>query len=378
MDLSGVDGRALGRDALVPGLLLLVGTMELATFGRAGWQAAVAVEALASALLVLRRRHVVFPVLAVVPTLLIPSVGPAMDDVAAPILYFVLILFTLGRWFTSRTGGAGAGVVMVATLATLTVQESGVDPTDVMFVLSLTAPPYVFGRVVRHMADQQEQIESQQRELARQAVVEERGRIARELHDVIAHSISAMVVQAAAAQDAVRTDPEQAQRLLANVAATGREALSETGRLLHVVRDDADELGLTPAPGLGDIPTVVESFRGRGVRVDSEISVGEGGVPPGVDVSAYRLVQESLTNAAKHADLGGGPVRVVLDDSSGELVIRCSSPLHLGGGTTQGGSGLGLTGMAERVAVLRGSLRHGPVGDRFEVEARLPLGEAVR
>ena len=290
MDLSGVDGRALGRDALVPGLLLLVGTMELATFGRAGWQAAVAMEAVASLLLVLRRRHVVFPVLAVVPPLLIPSFGPAMDDVAAPILYFVLILFTLGRWFGSPIGGAAAAACALMTiLATLAVQESGgMDPTDVVFVLSLAVPPYVFGRVVRRMAEQKEQIESQQRELARQAVVEERGRIARELHDVIAHSISAMVVQAAAAQDAVRTDPEQAERLLANVAATGREALSETGRLLHVVRDDAGELGLTPAPGLGEIPSLVESFRERGVRVDSEISVGEGRVPPGVDVSAYR------------------------------------------------------------------------------------------
>lgn len=368
----------LGRDALVPGLLLVVGAMELATFGESGWQAAVAMEAIASALLVLRRRHVVFPVLAVMPPLLIPSFGPAMNDVAAPILYDILIVYSLGRWFGVRWGAIGALVVFATTVGTLAVHEDGADVTDVMFVLSLAAPPYVFGRVVRRMAQQQEQIEAQQRELARQAVVEERGRIARELHDVIAHSVSAMVVQAAAAQDAVRTDPEQAERLLANVAATGRQALSETGRLLHVVRDDADELGLAPAPGLGEVPALVESFRERGVRVESEVRVDPSRVPPGVDVSAYRLVQESLTNAARHADLGRGPVRVVVDDGGGELVIRCTSPLRLGGEPRAGGSGLGLPGMAERVAVLRGSLRHGPVGECFEVEARLPLEEGSR
>ena len=125
----------------------------------------------------------------------------------------------------------------------------------------------------------------------------ERDRIARELHDVIAHSVSAMVVQTAAAQDLVRTDPDRAERVLADVADTGRRALAETGRLLHVIRDDADELGLAPAPGLADLPALVEAFRASGLTVDLDVREPLPALPVGVDVSAYRIVQEALTNA---------------------------------------------------------------------------------
>src|SRR5690349_23804590 len=104
-------------------------------------------------------------------------------------------------------------------------------------------------------------LERQQELVRQQAVREERGRIARELHDVIAHSVSAMVVQTAAAQDLVRTDPARAEGVLRDVADIGRRALVETGRLLHVIRDDSDELGLDPAPGVADLERLVQEFR---------------------------------------------------------------------------------------------------------------------
>ncbi len=113
--------------------------------------------------------------------------------------------------------------------------------------------------------------------VTREAVRAERDRIARELHDVIAHSVSAMVVQTAAAQDLVRTDPDRAERVLRDVADTGRRALVETGRLLHVIRDDADELGLNPAPGVADLDRLVQEFRAEGLDVD--LSVDDGLAP---------------------------------------------------------------------------------------------------
>ena len=154
-----------------------------------------------------------------------------------------------------------------------------------MFVLSLAIPPYFFGRISRRLAEQSELLARQSEQLRDQAVRDERDRIARELHDVVAHSVSAMVVQTAAAQDLVHTDPAKAAQLLASVAETGRRALAETGRLLHLVRDDADELGLSPAPGLADVPALVESFRTAGSRSTRPLGAARRGRCPAASTS---------------------------------------------------------------------------------------------
>ncbi len=197
-------------------------------------------------------------------------------------------------------------------------------------MLSLAIPPYVFGRISRKLALQSELLARQSEQLRDQAVREERDRIARELHDVIAHSVSAMVVQTAAAQDLVRTHPDRAAAMLQGVADTGRRALEETGRLLHLIRDDADELGLRPAPGLADVPDLVEGFRDSGLEVADELALPAETLPGGVDVSAYRVVQELLTNALKY---GAGPARLVVATEPDRLRISCANPVSgvLGG-----------------------------------------------
>src|SRR6185295_11040799 len=140
------------------------------------------------------------------------------------------------------------------------------------------APPYVLGRVTRRLALQKELLEERQELVRREAVRQERDRIAREMHDMIA--------QTAAAQDLVRSDPDRAEAVLADVADTGRRAISETGRLLHVLRDDDDELGLEPAPGLADLPGLVAAFRASGLTIDLEVPETLPRLPAGVDVSA--------------------------------------------------------------------------------------------
>jgi signal transduction histidine kinase len=221
------------------------------------------------------------------------------------------------------------------------------------------------------LAEQSELLERQSELLRDQAVRDERDRIARELHDVIAHSVSAMVVQTAAAQDLVRSSPDRALTLLESVAETGRRTLAETGRLLHLVRDEADELGLQPAPGVDDLPALVEEFRAAGLDVDARLDLPGTPLPSGVDVSAYRVVQEALTNALKHAD---GTARLTVASDASALRIRCVNRVGPGTGA---GSGLGLTGMAERVALLGGTLAQGRTDDRFEVDAVIPLPAAV-
>ena len=361
-------------DVLVPVGLVALGAFELLQLRPAGWGAAMAVEAAAAVLLLWRRTVTLAACTAsALVLLLLPWVGPQLNDVATPILYIAVICYSLGRWIPNLRGLVGIGLLLLMTL----VDYVGVDVrehniTDVVFVCVLSLPPWVFGRITRKLAEQSQQLARQQELIRDQAVREERDRIARELHDVIAHSLSAMVVQTAAAQDMVRLAPDRAAELLESVAETGRKALAETGRLLHLIRDDADELGLRPAPGLADLPELVSTFRRSGLQVEAELAPPETPLPGGIDVSAYRVVQELLTNALKYA---AGPVRLLVEVRDGGLLISCDN--RVGQRTAVAGSGLGLPGMAERVGLLGGTLLHGPADDRFVVEARIPLAEVA-
>ncbi|HEX3003982.1 MAG TPA: histidine kinase [Angustibacter sp.] len=358
-------------DLLLPAGLLAVGVGELVAVRPPRWLPAVVLVVLAAALLVGRRRHgLAAPTASAVVLLQMPWLGPQLSDVAAPILFCAAVGYALGRWAAGNRGLVGIAVV----LATFWVDYHFVDARqhglgDVIFVVTLIAPPYVLGRLMQRLARQQALLEQSQDAVRRAAVRAERDRIARELHDVIAHSVSAMVVQTAAAQDVVRTDPDRAERLLAAVASTGRQALADTGRLLHVVRDDADELGLAPTPGVADLPGLVERFRADGLRVSARLDGPSGELPAGVDVSAYRIAQEALTNALRYGADGTAELTVTCSEAA--VTIQASNPTTGAGGL---GSGLGLVGMAERVSLLGGSLWHG-LGDdgRFRLDAVLPL-----
>ena len=357
-------------DVAVPAGILLVGVLELVAFRPDGWGWAVLLQAVTATLAVWRRHRplVVAPTAATV-LLLTPWIGPQLDDVATPILFLAVLFYSLGRWVPDLWGIAGLAVVAAVTWVDYAlVDQRDHNLTDLVFVASLMLPPYVFGRITRRLAVQSEALLRAQELVRRQAVQEERDRIARDLHDVIAHSVSAMVVQTAAAQDLVRTDPDRAAGLLADVADTGRRALSETGRLLHVLRDDNDELGLAPAPGIAELPDLVQRFREQGLAVDADLPDPVPVVPAGVDVSAYRIAQELLTNALRYAADRTVALRVAVTGES--LAIRASNASD---GRAGAGSGLGLLGVAERVKVHGGTLRHSAHDGRFELEARLPV-----
>ena len=362
-------------DLALPAGLLLVGLAELATLDVDGRAYAAAAELVAAVLLVFRSTHpLTCATAAGVVTLLPPVVGPDLDEVAAPILFLIVSIYSLGRHVAGVRGVGGLALILLVTLALyLSVDPREHDWTDVVFVLTLSVPPYVFGRVTRRLAEQRDLLSENQDLVRREAVRAERDRIARELHDVIAHSVSAMVVQTAAAQDLVRADPGKAERILGDVMAAGRRALSETGRLLHTIRDDADELGLAPAPGVAQLPELVEEFRTGGLAVDYAAEPLPD-LPPGLDVSVYRIVQEALTNALKHG--GGRTADVRVSATTADVSIRATNPVN---GSSGGGSGLGLVGIAERVSLLGGRMRHGEDdAGRFELQVTLPLVASER
>jgi signal transduction histidine kinase len=265
-----VDGTSLRwRDGLLPlGLALLV-VVELLALDMDGRLGAGIVLVAGCAALVPRRLHPIASGIAVGACCAgVPWLGPAVDEVATPILMLAVASYSMARWVRGYAGLAGVAV----TLALLSFDYVAVDVrahniTDAVFLMALLVPPYVFGRVTRRLADYNDLLRREQ-ELVRQAAVrDERDRIARELHDVIAHSVSAMVVQISVAEDHLDRDPGRARGVLEAAAGTGRRALAETGRLLHVIRDSGDELGLAPVPGLADVPALVEEHRRGGLRV---------------------------------------------------------------------------------------------------------------
>jgi signal transduction histidine kinase len=207
---------------------------------------------------------------------------------------------------------------------------------------------------------------------AQAAMLAERARIAREVHDVVAHSVGVMVVQAGVAEELADVDPDAARKAMATVRGTGRDALTELRRLLGLMVPDADTEALRPQPGLAELATLLEQVRAAGQQVDACVS-GDGEVlSPGVDLAAYRVVQEGLTNARKHAS--GRPVDVLLRGGPGtRLRIDISNPIGAGDeAPVVPGSGLGLVGLTERVRLAGGQLDHQIIDEEFRLSAWLP------
>jgi signal transduction histidine kinase len=239
------------------------------------------------------------------------------------------------------------------------------------------------GRVVRGMRRRTAELEAANAELAEHreiaaeaAVTVERGRIAREIHDVIAHNVSMMVVQAGAAARVLRADEPQVRSALETIAETGRQTVDEMRSVLGVLRSGADEAAdRAPQPGLADLASLAEGLRRSGISVDWRVEGVLRPLPRALDLSAYRIVQEALTNSLKHARGARAEVVVHYDDGALALDISDSGGARNGAPAvaTPATGGNGIVGMRERAALFGGELMAGPTADGFRVTARLPV-----
>jgi len=380
-----VDGTSLLRaptrrllgDVGVPAALAVVGMVEMFSFGLANPWPGILVEWMACVALVFRRRWPVVTAAVVLGALLLQGVvGVPRNGPSAPVVYLLLACYSLGRRASWRVGLPMVLLMVVAILA-IPVSDGGqsLEFGDVTFVLALTGPAYGFGLMVRRFAQRNADLVRvteelrHERELVRsQSAAAERARLTRELHDVIAHSVSAMVVQAAAAEAVLDTDPERARAALRDVADTGRRALSETGQVLRLVRDKSDATGLDPDTRLADVDALVDRFRRDGLEVDYRLDGSLDQIPAPQDLSGYRIVRELLANALRHAREPEVSLLIRRDDD--DLLIETSNEAP----DDAAGEGLGLVGMRERAQLLGGTLvvDHDP-GGRMTVRARLPL-----
>ena len=288
-------------------------------------------------------------------------VGATADAPPEPLASLLAILvspYSAAAHATDRTRAWAAGAVAVSGA----VAQGLIVGDDVVFLVVLVAAAWGAGMAVGRLAGRSAELEVK----AATAAVEERERIARELHDVVSHSVSLMVVQAGAAEQVLRRDPAQAERALRALQATGREAVDDLRRMLGLLRG-GDDHPLAPQPGLDRLDELVAAH-GEPVEVRAGAHPD---LPPGLDLTAYRIVQEALTNARKHAP--GRPTSVRIGEAGGRLTIEVRTSASANGGAPAG-AGHGLAGMRERAALYGGDLEAGREGADWVVRATLPVG----
>jgi signal transduction histidine kinase len=327
-----------------------------------------------SATLAWRRRAPIAVALVVFALVLVETTaGVSLHTPVYPILLVMLVVYgtaSYAPWPRAIVGLAFPLAAMWASIAIATVHgDNYTGISDVAFVSVLVIAPWLVGRAMHGRLQETRELAVR----ADRAAAEERARIARELHDVVSHSVSVMVVQAGAAEEVMKIDAQRAVEPLRAIQETGRQALVELTRLVGLLRDDSEELGLSPQPGLESLGSLVAQVREAGLPVELRIEGEPRQVPLGVGLSAYRVVQEALTNALKHAGDARATVRVGYGRHAVELEITDDGR----GGANGHGGGHGLAGMRERVSVFGGDFSAGPRPEGgFRVGVRLPTEPA--
>jgi signal transduction histidine kinase len=287
------------------------------------------------------------------------SAQPPFQDWIA----LLVVFYSLGAHAERRralvAGALGGAAVVVGDLVKLLSGGAGIE--DTLPAWFMLAAAYGVGFALR--------LEQEREQKARLAVAEERARIARELHDIVAHAISVIVVQAQAGQRVLEGEQASAREALGSIETTGRQALVEMRRLLGILRKEDRELALAPRPSLAYLDVLAERVREAGLPVELHVEGEAKPLPPGVELSAYRIVQEALTNTLKHA--GPASAQVIVRYGAEEVELEITDD---GRGPVDGREGgQGLIGMRERAALVGGYVESGTNGGRgYTVRARLP------
>jgi signal transduction histidine kinase len=294
------------------------------------------------------------------------TVLKGLAEAGAFLLGFVIALYSAGRHARGRWAIVSVVIVIAAIPFAAIEPGSPVGFSDFAFFTMFFAGPFVVGRVIRYRREREHHLEQE----AKVAVVDERVRIARELHDVVAHAISVIVLQARGGRRMLDESPAETRAALDAIERAGEQALVEMRRLLGLLRDTDEAAALAPQPSLAHISELAARMSETGLPVEVRVEGAVVELPPGIDVTAYRIVQEGLTNALKHAGPAHARVVVRYGDDMLELEVLDDGT----GSANGGGSGHGLAGIKERVAVYGGDLESGrrPEGG-FSLKARLPL-----
>ena len=368
-------------DAVFAAVLLLAGVLA-ALFGEDKARGAQLISMVGVTVPVAfrRRRPIAAALTMALALLLATALGGAPTQATGIVALIALVsgAYMLGARTQGRVLAAGTIALIVALAVDAIVEESQTVSALLFFTFFVVGLPVAAGQATRsraqladELADRAVALERAREGEAQAAVQEERARIARELHDVVAHDVSVMVVQAAAAKRIVEREPDRAEEAIVSIEGTGREALAEMRRLLGVLRRGDEDLALAPQPSLSRVDALLARTRAAGLDVALERSGDDAPLPAGVDLAAYRVVQEALANVVRHAGAEHATVRLTYDPRA--VVVEVVDD---GRGAADGGgkAGHGLIGLRERVDLYGGDFEAGPRAEGgFGVRARLPV-----
>lgn len=317
------------------------------------------------------RRRAPLPVFVVATGALLVLAAQGYNEGVIPLMSLVGA-YTVGAHRPAPEAALAAVLAALVLVVLYSLEVDGFDAGELVSNITIFGSSIVVGRNVQARRLRHEALERGQAAATARAASDERLRIAQELHDVVAHSLGVIAVQAGVGAHVFDTDPDQARRALEHISRTSRSSLAEIRQLLGVIRADDGTQQLAPAPDLAELPRLVAEVERAGLPVDLRLRLGSVELPVGLELAAYRIVQESLTNSLRHAAAAHATVDV--HDDRGTLVVEVTddgrgpvpSPA---GGTT----GHGLVGIRERAALCGGTLDAGPgPGGGFRVVARLP------
>jgi signal transduction histidine kinase len=304
---------------------------------------------------------------------IVPVVAAQRSGQLEPLLFDVsLLAFVIGRWASSRTAALTLGLLALSSPVVASLIQ---DPSEIAVVIWLAGIsfPWLMGRAAARQNDLTIELDATRRELAEQALMAERRRIGRDVHDLVGHGLAAVMLQITSARHVLRRDPAAAEEALRSAEEAGRRGMQELRRTVAMLRSD-DDVGVTPPlPTAGEIPALVDQARAGGLAVELRTRGDLSRIAPSVGVTLYRIAQEALANAARHAPDARTVLGLELADGRVSLVAESTGQVATASVGEPERPRYGLIGMRERATALGGEFAAGPTPEGWRVSCRLPL-----
>ena len=315
------------------------------------------------------------PLLALSVAVLVPVVVAQRSGQLEPLMFEASVLaFVVGRWSPSLKSAVPLGLLAAASPVLVAIVQ---DPSEVAVAIWIMgiAFPWAMSRAFVRQEQLADQLEDTRRELAQQALVAERRQIARDVHDFVGHGLAAVMLQVTSARHVLRRDPGAAEDALRSAEEVGRRSMQELRRTVTLLRSD-DETGVEPPlPSVAEIPALVDQARAGGLAVELEVRGDLSSIPPGVGVAVYRITQEALANAARHASRARTSLGLELTNGRVTIVAETTGPIVTSSSSDRERPRYGLIGMQERATALGGEFVAGPTSNGWRLSCKLPVGD---
>jgi len=316
------------------------------------------------------------PLLALSVAVIVPVVVAQRSGQLEPLMFEAsLLAFVVGRWSPSLKSAVPLGLLAAASPVLVALVQDPSDVAAAIWIMGIVFP-WAISRAFVRQEQLADQLEDTRRELAEQAIVAERRQIARDVHDFVGHGLAAVMLQVTSARHVLRRDPAAAEDALRSAEEVGRRSMQELRRTVALLRSD-DETGVEPPlPSVAEIPALVEQARVGGLAVELQMRGDLSSIPPGVGVAAYRITQEALANAARHAPRARTSLGLELTNGRVAIVAETTGPIVPSSSSSERERPrYGLIGMQERATALGGEFAAGPTPNGWRLSCQLPVGE---